>query len=65
MSIHPTAIISEQARIDASTEIGPFCVIEGEVEIGPRCVIESHARIGSRFGRVRLGSDNFVQCGAV
>jgi UDP-N-acetylglucosamine acyltransferase len=65
LSIHSTAIISAQARIDASAEIGPFCVIEGEVEIGPRCVIESHARIGSRFGRVRLGSDNFVQCGAV
>lgn len=65
MSIHPTAIVSAQARIDATAEIGPYCVIEGPVEIGPRTVIESHARIGSRFGSVRIGADNLIQSGAV
>lgn len=65
MSIHPTVIVSDRAKIADDVEIGPYCVIEGEVEIGPRTVIESHARIGSRYGRVTIGSDNHIQYGAV
>ena len=65
MSIHPTAIVSAQAQIADSAEIGPFCIVEGNVEIGARTVIESHTRIGSRYGSVRIGADNLIQCGAV
>ena len=65
MSIHPTAIISADARIAATAEIGPFCIIEGIVSIGERTVVESSARIGSRFGRVAIGPDNLIQHGAV
>jgi UDP-N-acetylglucosamine acyltransferase len=64
LNIHPTAIISEQARVSASAEIGPYCVIDGEVEVGARTVLESHVRIGSRFGAVVIGEDNFIQSGA-
>ncbi len=64
MSIHPTAIVSERAKIAADAEIGPYCVIEGEVEIGSQTVIESHVRIGSRFGRVTIGSQNHILAGA-
>lgn len=65
MSIHPTAIVSAQAEIADSAEIGPFCIIEGPVVIGERTVLESHARIGSRYGSVRIGADNLIQHGAV
>jgi UDP-N-acetylglucosamine acyltransferase len=66
LSIHPTAIVSERAKIAADVEIGPFCVIEGEVEIGAQTVIESHARIGSRYGRVVIGEHNHIQyCAAL
>lgn len=65
MAIHPTAIVAAQARIADGVEIGPYCVIESGVEIGTRTVVESHARIGSRFGEVRIGADNLIQCGAV
>lgn len=65
LSIHPTAIVSDEAEIAASAEIGAFCVIEGPVVIGERTVVEPHARIGSRYGRVRIGSDNLIQHGAV
>ena len=65
MSIHPTSIVSERAKIAADAEIGPFCVIEGEVEIGPETVVESHVRIGSRYGRVTIGARNHIQYGAV
>jgi UDP-N-acetylglucosamine acyltransferase len=65
MSIHPSAIISAEATIDASAKIGPFTIIVGDVSVGPRTVIESNARIGHRFGRVVIGSDNYIQHGAV
>jgi UDP-N-acetylglucosamine acyltransferase len=65
LSIHPSALVSEHARIAQDAEIGPYCVIEGEVEIGAQTVVESHARIGSRFGRVRIGAHNHIQHGAV
>ena len=65
MSIHPTSIVSERAKIAADAEIGPFCVIEGEVEIGPETVVESHVRIGSRYGKVTIGARNHIQYGAV
>lgn len=65
VSIHPTAIVSAQAEIADSAEIGPFSIIEGRAVIGERTIVESHARIGSRFGTVRIGSDNLIQHGAV
>lgn len=50
--IHPTAIVAEGARIDASASIGPYTVIGPHVTIGagttvgPHCVIEGHTTIG-------------------
>lgn len=64
MSVHPTAVISDQAQISADAEIGPFCVLEGRVVVGAHTVIESHARIGSRFGRVVIGAHNYIESGA-
>lgn len=57
--------MSDRAKISADVEIGPYCVIEGEVEIGAGTVIESNARIGSRYGRVKIGTENHIQHGAV
>ena len=65
MSVHPTAIVSATAEIAASATIGPYTVIDGDVVIGDDTVIESHARIGSAYGRVRIGAQNLIQCGAV
>jgi len=65
LSIHSTAIVSADAEIASSAEIGPYCVIEGGVVIGPDTTVESHARIGSAYGRVRIGEKNLIQCGAV
>jgi UDP-N-acetylglucosamine acyltransferase len=65
LSIHPSVILSDRAKISEDAEIGPYCVIEGEVEIGPGTVVESHARIGSKYGRVTIGARNRIQHGAV
>lgn len=65
-SIHPTAVVSESARIADSVEIGPYAVIEDGVEIGeqtsigPHAVIHSNTRIGKRnriHAHVVLGDD--------
>jgi len=65
LAVHPTAIVSADAEIASTVEIGPYCVIEGEVVIGADTVIESHARIGSAYGKVQIGTKNLIQCGAV
>lgn len=51
--IHPTAIVSPQARLAPDVEVGPYTVIAEDVEIGPKtkigasCFIDDGARIGS------------------
>jgi UDP-N-acetylglucosamine acyltransferase len=53
MKIHPTAIISEEAKIGSDVEIGPYTVIGPNVEIkektriGAHCLIEGNTKIGS------------------
>jgi UDP-3-O-[3-hydroxymyristoyl] glucosamine N-acyltransferase len=44
--IHPSAVISPDARIDPSSEVGPLSVIGKGAEIGPRCRIGPLAVIG-------------------
>lgn len=43
MSIHPTAIISNNASIAADVRIGPYVVIEDKVTVGAGCEIGAHA----------------------
>lgn len=51
--IHPTAVIHEDAEIDASASIGPNVVVEAGAKIGANtriaagCVIGAHVSIGS------------------
>lgn len=44
--IHPTAIVSPEARIGANVSIGPFSVIHSNVEIGEGTQIEGFCEIG-------------------
>jgi UDP-3-O-[3-hydroxymyristoyl] glucosamine N-acyltransferase len=52
--IHPSALVSPEAAVDPSTEVGPFAVIGSGAEIGPRCRVGPHAVIGDG---VVLGPD--------
>ncbi|HJZ60506.1 MAG TPA: acyl-ACP--UDP-N-acetylglucosamine O-acyltransferase [Gemmataceae bacterium] len=60
--IHPTAVISADARLAADVRIGPFAVIDGPVTIGPGCVIRPHAHL---VGPLTLGANNDVGSGTV
>ncbi len=45
-SIHPSAVVAEDAVIDPSAEIGPLAVIGAGAEIGPRCCVGALAVLG-------------------
>ena len=51
--IHPTAIVSSEAKISSDVEIGPFAIIENDVEIGEGTVVHNNANIktGTRMGK--------------
>jgi UDP-3-O-[3-hydroxymyristoyl] glucosamine N-acyltransferase len=60
--IHPTAIVSPDARIGAGSHIGPYCVI-GDCEIGNDSHLDSHVVVkdGSVIGhRVRIESHSTI-----
>jgi len=60
--IHPTAVISEQARIGEDVHIGPHVVIEEEAEVGDRCVLLAGVLIARG---AHLGADSLLHAGAV
>jgi UDP-N-acetylglucosamine acyltransferase len=60
--IHPTAIVSADADIDATATIGPYVVIDGPVRIGADTTILAHAVIR---GATVLGARNVVHPGVV
>jgi UDP-N-acetylglucosamine acyltransferase len=57
VSIHPTAIVAEGARIPASCTVGPFCTIGPNVVLGERCELVSHVILD---GHLTMGDDNRV-----
>ncbi len=62
MHIHPTAIISDAAKLGANVRVGPYAVIEPDTVIGSDTEIRAHAVI-RRF--TTLGSSNIVYEGAI
>ncbi|MEN3335794.1 MAG: UDP-N-acetylglucosamine acyltransferase [Blastocatellia bacterium] len=62
MNIHPTAMISDGARLGEGVTVGPYAVVESESIIGDRTEIRAHAVI-KRF--TTLGADNVIYEGAI
>jgi UDP-N-acetylglucosamine acyltransferase len=62
MRIHPTAIVSEKARLGPGVLLGPYSVVEDEVEIGEGTEIRAHA-IVKRF--TVLGAGNVLHEGSI
>lgn len=47
MKIHPTAIVSPDARLGENVEIGPYSIIDHDVEIGPGSFIDAHVKVSA------------------
>jgi len=62
MTIHPTALIEEGARLGAGCEIGPFCVLGSRVTLGDGVRLLSHVVVK---GVTELGARTIVHAGAV
>lgn len=60
--IHPTAIISKNARIGRNVQIGAYSILDGDISIGDNTKIGAHVSI---FGKVTLGHDCWIKSGAV
>jgi UDP-3-O-[3-hydroxymyristoyl] glucosamine N-acyltransferase len=78
--IHPSAVVSDGARIAPSAAVGPLAVIEDEAEIGERvfvgagCIVQRGARIGADtrliarvtvYAGARIGQRCILHAGAV
>ena len=48
MKIHPTAIVSSEARLEEGVEIGPYSIIGSDVNIGKNTIIGPHVVIDSQ-----------------
>ena len=62
ITIHPTAIVHQDAEIGNGVEIGPYSIVEGTVKIG------NGTKIGERVtvkGNTVIGRDNEIFTGAV
>ena len=55
MPIHSTAIVDPTARIAATAEIGPYCIIGEEVEIGAGTRLMANVYVE---GPTWIGEDN-------
>ena len=62
MPIHPTAIVSPQAELDSTVDIGPHAIIEDHVQIGAGTRVWANAYIA---GHTVIGRDNQIHMGAV
>ena len=57
MSIHPTAIVAEGARVPDSCSVGPYCIVGADVVLGEDCRLVSHVVLD---GHTTLGARNTV-----
>lgn len=57
MSIHPSAIVDEAARIGADVTIGPWCVVGPDVVLGDGVQLISHVVI---TGHTEIGANSVV-----
>lgn len=53
--IHPSAIVSDKAKLGSGNQIGPFAIIEDDVQLGDNNIIASHVVLKNH---TRLGNDN-------
>jgi UDP-N-acetylglucosamine acyltransferase len=61
-TIHPTAIVSSEARLASDVVIGPYAIIEGPVTLGAGSEVQAGGQV---LGPLTMGARNVVHAGAV
>lgn len=61
-TIHPSALVSEQAELADDVTVGPFAIIDGAARVGPGCRIGPHCWL---HGDVSLGANNTIGYGSL
>ncbi len=61
-TIHPTALVSDEAKLADDTVIGPYAIIDGPVKLGEGCIVAAHAQI---LGSVEVGAGTSIGHGAI
>lgn len=59
--VHPSAVVSESAKIAASATVGPLCVVEADAVIGERTHLQAQVFVGR--GAV-IGQDCWLAAGS-
>ena len=62
MSVHPTAVVEDGAKLAAGVEIGPFCMVGGSAVLGEGVRLFSHVVVS---GNVEIGARTVVHPQAV
>lgn len=57
-SIHPTAVIDPQARLDDDVTVGPYCVVGPRVTIRSQCRLHSHV-VADGDTEIGMGTEIF------
>jgi UDP-N-acetylglucosamine acyltransferase len=60
--IHPTALVSSEAQIDPTAEVGAYAIIEGLVKLSAQVTVAPHAQI---LGDTWIGEGTSIGRGAV
>ena len=60
--IHPSAVVSPGARVDATAHVGPLCVVEEGVQIGAGSVLQASVFVGRD---ARIGEGCLIMPGCV
>lgn len=58
--IHPSSVVSAQARVAPSATVGPLCVVEAGADIGERTHLEAQVFVGRD---VKIGADAWLMPG--
>ncbi len=61
-TIHPTAVVSAEAKLHESVAVGPFAIVEGSVTLGEGCAVGPGVHL---LGKVTAGTNNRFHSGCV
>jgi UDP-N-acetylglucosamine acyltransferase len=56
-AIHPTAVIDPEAELDATVEVGPYCIVGPHVRLAQGVVLRPHVNI---TGRTEVGPETVI-----